>query len=290
MSHNVHIHERTKGFMGFTLVELLVVIAVMAILAGLLLPALSRAKEKGRSIFCMSNQRQIWLSYRMALDDDPGDGLGKESIIPWWVKTVGFSQAGWICPDAPLTSDDRKAPLGGPGHWGTYNSAWLGGVYVAPQNQFLNYRTSLAPETGNRAGSYSLNWWLLVGPPAFPWGQIGYTSSSNFLFESVIIRPAVTPFLADGSYYFVWPSEADSILVPSGKAESNASMTEIAIARHGTRPSKVPDSWPMNQRALGAVNVSMFDGHVEQVRCYKLWQFEWHRDWKATTQPGLPSF
>jgi prepilin-type N-terminal cleavage/methylation domain-containing protein len=59
---------------AFTLVELLVVIAVIAILAGLLLPALATAKGQARRIFCVNNQRQLSLTWTMYADDH-GDSM-----------------------------------------------------------------------------------------------------------------------------------------------------------------------------------------------------------------------
>jgi prepilin-type N-terminal cleavage/methylation domain-containing protein/prepilin-type processing-associated H-X9-DG protein len=63
-------HQAGRGHSGFTLIELLVVIAIIAILAALLLPALTRAKQKATNIHCVNNNRQLMLGWRMYADDN----------------------------------------------------------------------------------------------------------------------------------------------------------------------------------------------------------------------------
>lgn len=99
---------------GFTIIELLVVIVIVGILTGLLAQAVGRVKEKGRSIGCVSNMRQLGLGILMYADDQGGAlpmatnfSVDKSSADRIWVTPISSYIHGrnvFICPSARRSS------------------------------------------------------------------------------------------------------------------------------------------------------------------------------------------
>jgi prepilin-type N-terminal cleavage/methylation domain-containing protein/prepilin-type processing-associated H-X9-DG protein len=216
---------RRGGNAAFTLIELLVVIAIIAILAGLLLPALSKAKEKGKAAVCFGNVKQLTLGWQLYADDANDRLVNNHGIDQTiadrqnWVNSVQAWSASPDNTNKTLLTDAKLGP---------YVSQSVG-VYKCPSD------ISLA-DNGPRLRTMALN--HLVGDPGV------LTNSFNPQYRQFFTSAS----LVNPSQIFLFLDEHPDTI------NDGFFMNRFHEFRWGNLPGSFHN---------GAVTLSFTDGHVE---------------------------
>ena len=245
---------------GFTLVELLVVIGIIALLIAILLPALSRARKVANTTKCLSQLRQLAMGWQMYALAHQGRGIPYDENLGLWMGQMDTwlpdIDAHRICPEAFAPSQLSSSSGGIGSCWGPNANT----VFLV-----------------NRMGSYSINGWLYdydgpgtnrsLWPNLFP---------ETEYYDYPVPVPSQVPLFCDGIWTDAWPDDIDT----------------APPTVHPSSYGNVPEMWRVCMaRHSGGINVAFVDGHAATVACQQLWTLSWHLNWQIPNPlPTMPTW
>lgn len=235
---DVNSNRACGGRGAFTLIELLVVIAIVAILASLLLPALAKAKEGGRSTLCKSNMRQLALAMLLYADD-------YDDHLPWAGDVDRNLPPDWMFGGQSDTFARNPAMWRSPGYG-----------FHAEAGSIFSYATTLPrlPYSERYTNSFKLYRCPSTGP-------LGAAIRVNYSMNSRLDRDES---LASGRRTSARGVKTTSVTQPSQKLlvlnEDPATMRNASFHPGGTAASG--KFIVHNER----INIGFIDGHMETMK------------------------
>jgi prepilin-type N-terminal cleavage/methylation domain-containing protein/prepilin-type processing-associated H-X9-DG protein len=222
---------------AFTLIELLVVIAIIAILAAILFPVFAQAREKARTISCLSNTRQLGMAVQMYVQD-----YDETFFSQPWPGGCPTSETGYFL-------DDPTQPTQ---HWATlvYPYVKSAGIFDCPSFQGTTY-----------TASYSL--WT-CGDPAkkriVPFSEYGLNEDAIASARSLASfdEPASIGLIVDNNYIY------------SGSPVCVADATNASTGKNYFIESRDFEWYNGKPRHTGGMNFTYVDGHAKYAKASNL--------------------